>query len=232
MDDETRQAIEAAVTSAVQEAKRLDALQGYATATILEMNASGVGIHDVIIDGDTAGAAVAAHQITCAPLQAGARIAVILVPPHQCWIIGELKFTGAALRVYSTIDTNLVVGNPAVVKFDKISYDYDGVWDLTNFLYVAPDDGLYEFNWRLLTNTVAVGERFGTSLFDFDASVTLSAGSDLVAGQAARLSLHGHDTVLLSAGQRVCVLGSQINGTNRLIDGIGSSDNYFTGRRV
>lgn len=84
--DLVNHAVEVAVQRAVNAVVVPRALFG----TVVELDASGTDIHEVLMDGDDE--EVAVMDVSGLTLAVGDRVAVLFVPAHQFWIIG--RFVG------------------------------------------------------------------------------------------------------------------------------------------
>lgn len=80
--------IHRAVNAAVQRAVRSVVTPRTVVGSVVELDRSGKGIHEVMLDGDAE--TVAAMNLTGFPLFVGSRVTIMTAPPHQFWIIGNL----------------------------------------------------------------------------------------------------------------------------------------------
>lgn len=77
-----------AVEVAVERVQRSIVQPQFLVGTIIELDASGTDIHEVLMDGDDQEvAAMDVTNITFNPA-GGDRVAIVFTPPHQFWIIG------------------------------------------------------------------------------------------------------------------------------------------------
>lgn len=79
--------INQAVEVAVLRAQRSITVPQFLFGTVIDVNASGTDIHEVLMDGDDD--EVAAMDVSGLTLAVGDRVAVVFAPPHQLWIIGR-----------------------------------------------------------------------------------------------------------------------------------------------
>lgn len=225
-------AIIAAIEIAIQHAKANDkATKLFGTATIVQMNSEGSGIHDIVIDGDVDEISVPAHQLTAVPLSEGARVAVAFVPPHQAWIIGELTRTSAACRVWMSTDTSFTDNDPTLIVYDELSYDYEAAYDVDTGIYTAQSNGLHHIGFRFRTPTLSGTVRVSGAINVNEEAV--SQGLDIVSDESI-ITIMGNDVIELDEGDEVTITATQHSGT--LTDVVGDADrpdlNYFFARRI
>lgn len=236
--------IQAALQIAIQKARADQASARELTGTIIEPCAYAPGVHSVIIDGDTEATAAAAHSVTSAYLQAGTRVALIAVQPHQVWIIGELSHCADLCRVWSDVNTSIGALNfPIPLHWTQTSFDVMDAFDFTNFYYPIQQDGYYDINFRFITTLASSGDRFRAEVWDLQSSgggpgpnVLLSQGSDEQADGSERVACQLTDTLFLETGQLISPVAIQAAGTLRSIDGSGTSAQgervYFSIKRI
>lgn len=89
-DQDVIDLINRAVEVAVQRAVNAVVVPRPLFGSIVELDASGTDIHEVLMDGDDE--EVAAMDVSGLALAVGDRVAVLFAPAHQFWIIG--RFVG------------------------------------------------------------------------------------------------------------------------------------------
>lgn len=206
----------------------------FRAGTVDTLNLYGPGIHGVIIDGDTEGGVIAAHQVGLAFPQAGGRVAVAFTKPHQAWILGNLQLTGSAARAWTSVNTAIGALNvPQLVAFDSLSYDNGDNFDIPAGLYLIPSRGLYDIRWSILSVGFTGTVRASSSVRSAVTSTILSTGNDITSTDA-RITLAGADTLYLDDGEMIGVYVNQSTGPLIAIDGIAGREdiNFFSVRQV
>lgn len=238
-------ALETALQLAVQNARQEMNAPRELTGTVDVICAYGDGIHSVIIDGDTEGTPAAAHSCTSDYIQAGSRVALLAVRPHQVWIVGEMTKCADLCRVWASVNTAFAVLNtPVTVTMDQTSFDVADGYDRSGVgWYVIRQDGYYAFDWRFITTGATSGDRFRGEIWDMQgtagsggADKLLSQGTDDQADGTHRVTCSGSDVLFLTMGQCPALRAVQPAGTLRAVDGSGTTDDgervYFNIRRL
>jgi hypothetical protein len=87
LDSLVELAAQLAAQRAIDQAKATGAQVRH--GTVVDLYSGGIGIHDVLMDGDVQ--SIAVHDITMGfPLLVGDRVTVLFAPPHQALIIGKV----------------------------------------------------------------------------------------------------------------------------------------------
>ena len=133
-----------------------------------------------------------------------------------------------AFKVYLSADVSIPTGVVTKVNFDTEDFDKNSNFDVANYQWTCPADGVYEFRLQTTFYPNATGDRANFIYVDSDLYYLQGQPASAVLNHA----LNGSLVVTLTAGQVVYSASFQSSGGSLDLYGVDDKANWFSGKYI